>query len=676
MPYTDSIRSKARKTAWYNDDPNVKSYNIFGRVKTNSVQHKDVESGRALTHVSSEGDADSPGAAARRKEFGNIGDSRRVETFPASPIDDKTIQNGGYHREEPVPAPAASEHKPTMTTRLRKVLHMSNKDNDQNGDLEHTGTRQKSKRKRGKKYKKIPFGSQLKAVFASWINVLLIFVPIGLGIEYSNVNGILSFVMNFIAIVPLAAILSFATEELAYYVGDTFGGLLNATFGNATEVIVSIIALLQRKVIIVKTSLIGSMLSNLLLVLGMCFFFGGLNRMEQFFNITVAQTAASLLALAIGALVTPTAFRIFSDNDDGVGPLSHAASLLLLLTYAAYLFFQLRTHITMYNEPSQKVEKKNLLKKPKKDDDVDVTKGTLTAGTSAAAAAGRPDAEKPDQDAQADSTNNGPEEEEHVPQLSATGALITLAIATALIAVTSDGMVSGIDSLPKDKISEEFVGLILVPIVGNAAEHATAVTVAIKDKMDLAIGVAVGSSLQIALLVIPLIVVVFWCGAGQPLGPNDAPMDLNFDGFQIVVLFIAVILVNYVIQDGRSHWLEGVMLFITYMIFAVAAWYVKGLKCNTSLTYFPGTTRPSMSQSRSNTCSITFISQARSIYASSIAHSVCDMLSSLHQISLSHDGLEDHLSSLWCRLTSVCTALHRHSTALHLMVSALQTAAT
>lgn len=141
--------------------------------------------------------------------------------------------------------------------------------------------------------------------------------------------------------------LSFATEELALYIGETLGGLLNATFGNAVELIVSIIALIQGKILIVQTSLIGSMLSNLLLVLGMCFFFGGINRVEQYFNVTVAQTAASLLALAIGSLIIPTAFAIFSEGpngDRGVAPTSRGTAVLLLVVYACYLIFQLRTH--------------------------------------------------------------------------------------------------------------------------------------------------------------------------------------------------------------------------------------------------------------------------------------------------------------------------------------------
>lgn len=219
-------------------------------------------------------------------------------------------------------------------------------------------------RSKKKKYPKIPWLQQVKAVLYSWVNVLLVFVPVGIALEYSGVNKIIVFVINFLAIIPLAAILSFATEELALYIGEVLGGLLNASFGNAVELIVSIIALVQGKVVIVQTSLVGSMLSNLLLVLGMCFFLGGINRSEQHFNLTVAQTAASLLALAIGSLIIPTAFAQFaSTGDKGVTPASRGTSVLLLVVYGCYLIFQLRTHATMYNEPSKKTPKRSTGKK-------------------------------------------------------------------------------------------------------------------------------------------------------------------------------------------------------------------------------------------------------------------------------------------------------------------------
>jgi len=220
--------------------------------------------------------------------------------------------------------------------------------------------------------------------------------------------------------------------------------------------------------------------------------------------------------------------------------LSRGTAILLLVVYGAYLFFQLKTHASMYNEPSQKTEKRS--NKPGKGDSI-TSVANMGAGISASMG-GQAAQETP---------MRQPEEQE-TPQLSKWVALFTLATATALVALCAEYMVDSIDAITQGgSVSRTFVGLILLPIVGNAAEHATAVTVACKDKMDLAIGVAVGSSMQIALLVIPFTVVLGWI-----MGKND--MNLAFDGFQIAVLFVAVLLVNYLIQDGKSHWSVSCLL--------------------------------------------------------------------------------------------------------------------
>jgi Ca2+:H+ antiporter len=292
---------------------------------------------------------------------------------------------------------------------------------------------------------------------------MLVFVPVGIAManipSLKKDQPVVIFVINFLAIIPLAGILSFATEELAKFIGEVLGGLLNASFGNAVELIVSIIALVQGKTLIVQTSLIGSMLSNLLLVMGMCFFFGGIGRQEQYFNVTVAQTAASLLALAIGGLIIPTAFKIFgAHGNKGVLPTSRGTAVMLLITYGCYLFFQLKTHRGVYNEPSAKSPKKSRKKS--------ISQGIANAGgVGAQVGVG-------EQGVRAEE----PDDEEDAPLLTRIGALITLAGSTVLVALCAEYMVSAIDALAKD-ISEEFIGLILLPIVGNAAEHATAVTV-------------------------------------------------------------------------------------------------------------------------------------------------------------------------------------------------------
>jgi len=409
-----------------------------------------------------------------------------------------------------------------------------------------------------------------RTLFNSWINVLLLAAPPGIALSYLGVDGKIVFAVNFIAIIPLAALLSYATEEIALRTGETVGGLINATFGNAVELIVAIIALIDNKIRVVQTSLIGSILSNLLLVLGMCFLAGGVNRREQFFNTTVAQTAASLLALAVGSLIIPTIFSltpgIKENSSESVPPLSHGVSVILLVVYICYLFFQLKTHSAVFSEESQKVPKKPIFKK--RSQDMSVASGVARAGAGSAGVR--------DEDGNLSSMMMNPnthnqseedeEEEEELPQLSTIVAFATLTICTVIIAFCAEGMVGGIEAITAAGVTEEFVGLILLPIVGNACEHATAVTVAIKDKMDLAIGVAIGSSMQVALFLIPLLVIIGW-------GMGNQDMNLSFDEFQIAVLFISVLLVNYLIGDGKSHWLEGMLLICLYFIIAVCAWW-------------------------------------------------------------------------------------------------------
>jgi Ca2+:H+ antiporter len=328
-------------------------------------------------------------------------------------------------------------------------------------------------------------------------------------------------------------------------------------YSNAVEMIVAIIALAKGEVVVVQTSLIGSILSNLLLVMGMCFFFGGIRRPEQFFNKTVAGTAASLLALAVGSVIIPTCFDEFSTTPvASVAALSRGTSVILLVVYCGYLYFQLSSHKEMFNEESQKVPIK-----PRKRalPEGAISKGLVKAG-GMSAGAGRPNiGERPPNDELINTSAYVPDDEAEEPQLHIAVAWATLAGATAIIGLCAEFMVDGISSITESgSISVEFVGLILLPIVGNAAEHATAVTVACKDKMDLAIGVAVGSSMQVALFLIPLLVVIGW------IMGNDS-MTLSFDGFQVAVLFVSVLLVNYLLADGKSNYLEGMLLICLYL---------------------------------------------------------------------------------------------------------------
>lgn len=420
---------------------------------------------------------------------------------------------------------------------------------------------------------KEPFtvANQLQRTFLnSWINILILAAPAGIAMKYANVSGIVVFVINFIAIIPLAAMLSYATEEVALRTGETLGGLINATFGNAVELIVAVIALADGKVAIVQTSLIGSILSNLLLVMGFCFFFGGLRRQEQHFNHTVAQTAASLLALAAASVIVPSVFEKAAPRvgQDDIAKMSRGTSIILLVVYSAYLFFQLKTHQAVFNEESQKVAAKPWSHRG-------IGNGAVKQGLAMPSALmGYAITDKDENQRLSRMLMNQrlleaeEDDEAEDPQLHFFVALATLTVCTVVIAFCAEALVSSVEAVTAGGgLSEEFVGLILLPIVGNAAEHATAVTVAIKDKMDLAIGVAVGSSMQVALFLIPLLVVIGWCMGNQN-------MDLSFDLFQVAVMFVAVLLTNYLIGDGKSHWLEGFLLICLYAIIAVCAfWY-------------------------------------------------------------------------------------------------------
>lgn len=331
--------------------------------------------------------------------------------------------------------------------------------------------------------------------------------------------------------------------------------------------IVAIIALIKNEIVIVQTSLIGSILSNLLLVMGMCFFFGGLRRQEQFFNTTVAQTATSLLALAIAGIIIPTVFDVQTNVPiSKTASLSRGTAVILLFVYCAYLYFQLKTHQDVFAMESQKVPKR-----PKKNAlGAGAIKSAMVKPAAMIHIPGQHDDGASNNEKLRKMVNEAPqgeeEDEEEDPQLAFPVAIGTLVGATVLIAFCAEFLVDSIDYVTtQGHISQEFLGLILLPIVGNAAEHATAVTVAIKDKMDLAIGVAVGSSMQVALFIIPLLVIIGW-------GMGIDEMGLSFDVFQVAILFVSVLLVNYLIADGKSHWLEGMLLMCLYVIIAVCSW--------------------------------------------------------------------------------------------------------
>lgn len=361
---------------------------------------------------------------------------------------------------------------------------------------------------------------------SNYANVFLVFVPLGIIAGATGWDPTTIFILNFLAIIPLAGLLAFATEELSAKLGQTIGGLMNATFGNAVELIVSIVALREGQIRIVQASMLGSILSNILLVLGCCFIAGGLKKDQQNFDITVASTMSSLMAVASASLVIPaTLYMVMKKSSEDAAAnvllLSHGTAIILLFLYCAFLFFQLYSHAHLFDVEAEA------------------------------------EAEPADPEQQ---ETGGKKEGETLPPVSAAIALILI---TICVAICAEYLVDSIDAIvEKAHISKTFIGLILLPIVGNAAEHVTAVVVSYKNKMDLALGVAIGSSMQIALFVTPFLVILGWI-IGQP-------MTLNFEPFETIVFFLSVLVVNYLIQDGKSNYLEGLMCLGTYTIIALA----------------------------------------------------------------------------------------------------------
>ncbi|KAL1848832.1 hypothetical protein Plec18170_007848 [Paecilomyces lecythidis] len=624
-------------------------------------------------------------------------------------------------------------------------------------------------------------------ILSSWINWLLLCVPPGIALgalhrsmgDQSPISPTAVFAINAVAIIPLASLLGYATECVASEMGDTVGALMNVTFGNAVELIIFIIALVANEIQIVQASLLGSILANLLLIMGMCFLFGGLRFREQLYNSAVTQMSACLLSLSVMSLLLPTAFHASFSNlqkaDQVVLKVSRGTSVVLLLVYLLYLLFQLKSHAYIYEStPQHKIDEESHpgvlaemlhTDSSSSDQDSDTTAGSHTTArrlrkafrkkrrrssntssndthsvpsfvrtfssstpTVEVSSAGEfpanlPARTTPDPDAvvsgdEADAETmavapmpsfsdfrfrdfeaeqmkpghptvstadakrktrpwrknkereraqsrygaqseaksetsrdrpvdaadtlastkapltsfnvrslsyrppvprvfdptaqsaNGTGKDAHdlrrttslpdrlhslparnvvplaqplphlvppkrtatkddsdgKPALSRAPAIVLLLVTTGLVAACAEFLVDSIDYLVESTgVSEAFIGLIILPIVGNAAEHVTAVTVASKNKMDLAIGVAIGSSIQIALFVTPVVVLLGWC--------LNTDMSLYFSLFETVSLFGSAFIVNYLMLDGRSNYLEGALLIAAYVIIAVAAFF-------------------------------------------------------------------------------------------------------
>jgi Ca2+:H+ antiporter len=359
-----------------------------------------------------------------------------------------------------------------------------------------------------------------------WPYLLTPMIPLALVLEFAHASQTAIFVTSALGVVPPAALMGRATEELAARSGPGIGGLLNVTFGNFPELVIAFFALLEGLQEVVKASLIGSIIGNILLVMGASMLVGGWGRREQRFDVQAVGAQSAMLLLAVTALVMPAVFQLVDggglpspgaeDVDFGstLEHLSLAVAIVLMVSYVAGLFFSLRTHRDIFN--------------PEHATDGPVH-GTWSTRQSVTALAG----------------------------------------AGVVVGVMSEILVGSISEAAESiGLSEFFIGAIVVAIVGNVAEHWVAVYVARKDQMDLSVNIAIGSSAQIALFVAPLLVLLSFAF-------GDHPLALVFNGFELSALVLAVLIANRVTAEGRSNWFEGVQLLSVYLVVAIAFGYAQ-----------------------------------------------------------------------------------------------------
>ena len=353
------------------------------------------------------------------------------------------------------------------------------------------------------------------------LNILLLALPATCYYAYVEHDESMAFFSSLVAIMPLAFLMGRATEEIALRTSESVGGLLNATFGNAAEMIIAFLAIYAASqaavgsstestmIHLVQASLIGSILGNLLLVMGLAFVWGGIHHSEQKFSETQVSSNGSLLLLAMMVLIIPAVFNSTvggQEGADGVTNLSHIAAVVLLIMYGLFLFFQFRTHVELFATESHDHEN---------------------------------------------------------PEMSQRDAIILLIVATVLVSWMAEVLVHSVETAADEMgLPHLFIGVILLPLFGNAAEHFTAVTVAAKDKMDLSFAISMGSSTQIAVFVAPMMIIIAWI-----LG---VPLTFEFGMLETVSAFLAVLIVNIIASDGKSNWLEGALLLGAYVVLGAA----------------------------------------------------------------------------------------------------------
>mgnify|MGYP001040347730 CR=1 FL=1 len=347
----------------------------------------------------------------------------------------------------------------------------------------------------------------------NYLYLLMIFIPISIVGEFMHFSPTLMFALSALSIVPLAGMMGEATEEISYYAGPRAGGFLNATFGNATELIISFFALKAGLFEVVKASIAGSVIGNILLVLGLSMLCGGLKFKSQVFNRKVVEVSSSMLLFAVIGLSVPAIFMHTIKPEllnTQYEKFSVIVAVVMFFIYLMSLLFSFHTHKDIYS-----VDHK---------DEGGKAKWSLKK------------------------------------------AIFVLVATTVAIGLESEFLVKAVEPMSQAVgLSEFFVGIILIPIIGNAAEHSTAVVMALKNKMDMAVEIAIGSSLQIVLFVTPVLVF---------LSLLFKPMSIIFNMFELIAMIVAVLIANRVSNDGESNWLEGLMLLSVYFIIAVSFFVV------------------------------------------------------------------------------------------------------
>ncbi|RIB20870.1 Sodium/calcium exchanger protein [Gigaspora rosea] len=414
-----------------------------------------------------------------------------------------------------------------------------------------------------------------KIICSSRSNVFLVLVPVGYIVNYLTTNVILIFVMNFLAIIPSAKMLKFAAIEFSHHFGETLGSLLYISFYNLVELIVTIIALVNGQIRVVQAAILGSIFSHLLLVLGLCFLVAGVefyfkkNELEQAFNSTAAQMSSSVMTLACISLVIPAAFSLLingnynasnASNNNVADPkilyISYGTSMVLLIIYALFLCFKLKTHKSMLEEYEIAIKEV----KEETGEKMSVDGQTIESEENG--------------EHNGEHEHNGEYNGEHMDEkrkidhpISIVAALTLLIIMTVIIGFSAEFLVKSIEGIVEShEISKTFIGIILFPMVGHGAKYVASLRTARRGEMNAVIIISVGSATQTALFITPILVLLGWI--------INQPMSLAFLPFETICLFIAVVLKNYLVQvHGKSNWLEGALLIATYLIIAVAFFF-------------------------------------------------------------------------------------------------------